>query len=127
MSLRFIVPVVALCAGLTLSSCSAPIGYGGTISGRLILRSGTPGIPDKPIAGTVIIGTPTIGHYGVWIPVNSSGTFKSAVLTGTYPIVGHSPSLGNGKLTCAASPRTVTITKGSTVVRDVICNSGPSW
>jgi hypothetical protein len=69
---------------------------------------------------------PTVGHYGEWIPVDSSGAFKRFVNTGTYPIIGHSPSFGNGKLTCYASPRTVTVTKGSTVIRDVICNSGPS-
>jgi len=125
-SWRCIVPLFVLLASLALSSCSAPIGYGGTVTGRLLLRSGAPGAPDQPIPGTVIIGTPTIGHYGEWIPVNSSGMFKSFVLIGTYPIVGHSPLFGNGKLNCNASPRTVTIKKGSKVMRDVICTSGPS-
>jgi hypothetical protein len=70
----------------------------------------------------VTIGTPTIGHYGALIPVNDSGAFRLLFNTGTYPIIGHSPSFGNGKLTCYASPRTVTVTKGSVIVRDVICN-----
>jgi len=75
----------------------------------------------------VIIGTPTVGHYGVRIPVGSSGGFRYTINTGTYPMIGHSPSFGNGKLTCYASPRTVTVTQDSAVVKDVICDSGPSW
>jgi len=120
------VAAAILCAGLTLSACSAPA-WSGTVSGRLLLRSGTAGTPDQPVSGTVIIGTPTVGHYGVWIPVDSSGTFKGNIITGTYPMIGQSPSFGNGKLTCYASPRSVTVTKGSKTMRDVICNAGPSW
>ena len=116
-----LITVAALCACLTFSSCALPA-YVGTVSGRLLLRSGPPGTPDQPIAGSVIIGTPTIGHYGASIPVYGSGAFRLTMNTGTYPMIGHSPSFGNGKLTCYASPKTVTVTKGATTVRDVICN-----
>jgi hypothetical protein len=116
-----IVTAAALCACLTFSSCALPLDAG-MVSGHLLLRSGPPGTPDQPIAGSVIIGTPTIGHYGAWIPVIGSGTFRVFVNTGTYPMMGHSPSFGNGKLTCYSSPRTVTVTKAATTVRDVVCN-----
>jgi len=117
--------VVALCACLTFSSCALPAQLG-TVSGRLLLRSGPPGTPDQPIAGSVIIGTTTSGLDGAWIPVDGSGAFRRSFNTGTYPMIGHSPSFGNGKLTCYASPRTVTVTKNSITVRDVICDSGSS-
>jgi hypothetical protein len=124
-TLNGLVVAAILCAGLTLSACSAPA-WSGKVSGRLLLRSGTPGTPDQPVSGTVIIGTPTVGHYGEWIPVDSSGAFRRFVPTGSYPMIGHSPSFGHDKLTCRASPRSVTVTKGSTSVRDVICHVGPS-
>jgi len=70
----------------------------------------------------VIIGVPKIGHYYEVISVGSSGQFSRKVIEGTYPIVGHSPSFGDGKLTCYGSPKTVTVTKGGEIVRDVICH-----
>ena len=84
-TLNGLVAATIPCAGLTLSACSVP-GRGGTVSGRLLLRSGTPGTPgtpDQPVSGTVLIGTPTVGHCGEWIPVDSSGPFWRIIITGT--------------------------------------------
>jgi len=90
------------------------------VSGHLLLRGPPPGSTDQPVAGTVIIGTPKIGHYYQWITVGGSGEFSQRVGTGTYPIVGYSPSFGKGK-PCYASRKTVTVTKGAKIFRDVIC------
>ena len=115
--------IAALSTCGALSSCgSPPPASTGTVSGHLVLSGGPPGALDRPVAGTVIIGVPKTGHYFKWITVGGSGRFSRSVMDGTYPIVGHSPSFGDGTLTCYASPSTVTVTKGAQIVRDVICH-----
>lgn len=116
------VAAVILRAGLTLTACSAPA-WTGTVSGRLLLRSGTAGMPDQPVSGTLIIGTPTVGHYGEWIPVDSSGAFNDPINTAHLPNNWPFPIVWQWQAHCYASPRTITITMGSTTVRDVICIS----
>jgi hypothetical protein len=97
-----LIATTPVCAALLLACCSSasPAGRAtppdGTITGRILIEGGPPGLPVvRPVAGTVEF---TRGHGQVTATATAgpAGTFSASLPAGTYQVSARSPHLLEG-------------------------------
>jgi hypothetical protein len=90
----------------------------GTLRGHLYGVGGpAPGV-HQAWAGTVTVSG---GDFRRDISVAADGVYSVTLPAGRYTVVGHSPSFGDGRMSCVASGDTQ-VTAGATSTLDVLCH-----
>ena len=97
-----------------------------TISGHLLAVGGPGGVPPRPLRGSISVAVDAPENYAsggfhlLGTQAGSDGSYSISVPPGTYSVTGSSPQYNGGGTTCF-SKGVVTVTQGTAVVVNVLC------